>query len=359
MVGHFVRLQLRLTGRSLTASTGRIVATVVLGLNLCGALVGALAVMVLLGTEAARPVRGPLLTLAMAVFCLAVPLASVLTGGQVLLDPARYALMPRRGRELVPAMFVTALLGVGSIVSLVLSAGAALAWRGEPLPLLMVILQCLIGTALCVLLTRVLLAVLGPLLARRRIREALSILTLLGIIAVGSLAQFVAVNPFDNVLTNSTGLTTAARVAGATPFGWCWSLAWDAQEGAWVLLAAHLGGSLVLIGLLLWSWARLLDRALAGSGLRQVGGTRVRGRGVSAVLPRGVTGALMGRELRYWRRDQRRLLQIIGAIVLPFIILLPALLRQENQITAAAPFLCAVVTSSASAWGLSYDGSAL
>ena len=36
----------------------------------------------------------------------------------------------------------------------------------------------------------------------------------------------------------------AAQAARWTPFGWCWSLSWDAQQGAWASLAVHLVASL-------------------------------------------------------------------------------------------------------------------
>lgn len=142
-------------------------------------------------------------------------------------------------------------------------------------------------------------------------------------------------------------------------FGWCWSLSWDAQQGAWASLAVHLVASLALVAVPARYWERLIERALVSPGPRSVEAVRIRGSRLDALLPGGAVGALMGGELRYRRRDSRRVVQLLGLVAVPFIMLVPALTRGRTELLLIAPFLCAVMTATVSAWGLSDDGSAL
>ncbi|WP_316669012.1 hypothetical protein [uncultured Propionibacterium sp.] len=362
MAGYFVRLQLKLAWRGLTATTGRIVASAIALVYVLGLLVGLCAGATALGSGEAAYVRGPALTLTMAVVTLGWPLLAVFGGDSSLLDPARFALMPRRGRELAPAMFAAALAGPGSVILTVVGLLVVLAWRTQALPVALAVLSLLLGLATCVLSVRVVLAGLGAVLRRRRVREALSVVLVLGILAAGIVIQLVPYDLTTDALPGPellAGITTAGRIARWTPFGWCWSLAWDGQQGAWGPLVAHLLASLALIAVLARCWARLVERALVSPTAGSGDVVRVRGSRLDRLLPDGVMGALMGRELRYWRRDSRRFMQLLGLITVPFLMLVPALAGGERRMLVMMPLMCAVMTSTVSAWGLSYDGSAL
>ena len=361
MVGYLVRLRLRLAWRNLTTSTGRIIASAVALLYALGLLGGLGAGAVALGADGAALARGPILTLAMAAVTLAWPFLALFGAGADPLDPTRFALTPRRGRELVPGLLVAGLLGPGAIIVGVLGALVAVAWRSEPLPLLMGVLQLVPGVVLCALMVRLTVTGLGAVLGRRRVRETLGVLLLLGILGAGVLLQALP----DEVMRHLSDprppawLVTAAQAARWTPFGWCWSLPWDAQQGAWAPLAVHLVASLALIAVLARCWTGLVERALVNPGTRSVEAVRIRGSRLDALLPGGPMGALMGRELRYWRRDSRRVAQLLGIVAVPVVMLVPALTEGRTELLLGAPFLCAVMTATVSAWGLSHDGSAL
>ena len=117
--------------------------------------------------------------------------------------------------------------------------------------------------------------------------------------------------------------------------------------------------SLALVAVPARYWERLIERALVSPGTRSVEAVRIRGSRLDALLPGGAVGALMGGELRYRRRDSRRVMQLLGLVAVPFILLVPALTRGRTELLLIAPFLCAVMTATVSAWGLSDDGSAL
>ncbi|MFC2758396.1 hypothetical protein, partial [Propionibacterium acidifaciens] len=192
-------------------------------------------------------------------------------------------------------------------------------------------------------------------------RETLGVLLLLGILGVCALLQVLPDELARHLSSPGppAGVMAAAQAARWTPFGWCWSLSRDAQQGAWASLAVHLVASLALVAVPARYWERLIERALVSPGPRSVEAVRTRGSRLDALLPGGAVGALMGGELRYRRRDSRRVMQLLGLVAVPFIMLVPALTRGRTELLLIAPFLCAVMTATVSAWGLSDDGSAL
>ena len=117
--------------------------------------------------------------------------------------------------------------------------------------------------------------------------------------------------------------------------------------------------SLALVAVPARYWERLIERALVSPGTRSVEAVRIRGSRLDALLPGGAVGALMGGELRYRRRDSRRVAQLLGIVAVPVVMLVPALTEGRTELLLGAPFLCAVMTATVSAWGLSHDGSAL
>lgn len=103
----------------------------------------------------------------MAAVALVWPLLALLGAGADPLDPTRFALTPCRGRELVPGLLVAGLLGPGAIAVGVLGVFGVLvvvAWRSEPLPLLVGVLQLVLGVVLCTLAVRTTVTGLGAVL---------------------------------------------------------------------------------------------------------------------------------------------------------------------------------------------------
>lgn len=100
----------------------------------------------------------------MAAVTLVWPLLALLGAGADPLDPTRFALTPCRGRELVPGLLVAGLLGPGAIAVGVFGVLVVVAWRSEPLPLLVGVLQLVLGVALCTLAVRTIVTGLGAVL---------------------------------------------------------------------------------------------------------------------------------------------------------------------------------------------------
>ncbi|WP_455130298.1 hypothetical protein [Propionibacterium acidifaciens] len=160
MVGYLVRLRLRLAWRSLTASTGRIVASAVVLLHALGPLV-------VLGADGAAPRAGrsrrspwrPSPSSGRSWPCS----GPARTRSTRPAPPSR----PAAAASWSPGLLVAGLLGPGAIAVGVLGVFGVLvvvAWRSEPLPLLVGVLQLVLGVVLCTLAVRTTVTGLGAVL---------------------------------------------------------------------------------------------------------------------------------------------------------------------------------------------------
>ncbi|WP_114853806.1 hypothetical protein [Brachybacterium sp. YJGR34] len=236
------------------------------------------------------------------------------------LDPRAFALYPRSAKELQPGLFAAAALSLPSVFTL-LAIGIATAFEllwlvlfGEGIVWIVLAVIALIpanvaGFALCLLLPRAWFAHSASRASSRSGRELGGIF--------GFLAMFVAIYAFslsmqriddldlDLVLSWLPQLVT---VLAWTPLGALFAVPMDLAEGQVLtaLLRAVIGAATLTV-MWLW-WRRSIDLSLTSalSGEASSGTTKV-----SALVPRGVRpgpfGAVLGKSLRYWRRDTRYL----------------------------------------------------
>ena len=236
------------------------------------------------------------------------------------LDPRAFALFPRSAKELQPGMFAAAALSLPSIFTL-LAIGIATAFEllwlivfGQGagwivLGALALIPANLAGLALCLLLPRAWFAHSASRTSSRKGRELGGIL--------GFMVMFGAIYAFSLTAQRIEDLDTAwvreqlpraVDVLAWTPLGALFSVPMDLAEGRVLtaLLRALIGAATIVV-VWLW-WRRSIDLSLTSalSGDASSGDTKV-----SPLVPRFVPntafGAVMGKSLRYWRRDTRYL----------------------------------------------------
>ena len=236
------------------------------------------------------------------------------------LDPRAYALFPRTAKQLQPGLFGAAALSLPSVFTLlaVLTAtGFELLWlilfgQGAAwivLGALALIPANLAGFALCLLLPRAWFAHSASRTSSRSGREVGGIL--------GFLLMFVAIYGFslsmqriDEMDFEQLGrwIPTVVETVAWTPLGALFAVPMDLAEGRVLtaLLRALIGAATIVV-VWLW-WRRSIDLSLTSalSGDASSGDTKV-----SPLVPRFVPntafGAVMGKSLRYWRRDTRYL----------------------------------------------------
>lgn len=358
----FARLKLRLLAGGLRRSgrfVGFVLAVLLVGPLVLGACVG----LVVLGRHdpaAARSVA----TIVCALLLLAWALLPAFAFGlDETLDPARLALLPLSGRQLVTGLLAAAAVGLPALGTLALAASALAATAEGVVSVLVALLAAALVVVLCLALSRAITSALSGLLRSRRGRD-------LAVLAAGLSAIAVqAVNLYVQRLLGSADAQTLRAAAQA--LGWLPSTlavaattaAGEGRAGAALLLLALLAGSALLV---LLAWHAALVHALTTVDAAGRGGRNRAERGGrrrwERLLPGGRVGAVAGKELRYVWRDPRRKSQWVGSLVfglagpllLVFSFDLPAAWAVPSAVVAAAFFLSAATLNS-----LGLDGPAL
>jgi ABC-2 type transport system permease protein len=302
LTGTFVRLKLAIIRNGLRQSTGR---TVVWVLGSLGALFYAFAMgvgMIVLRGDEHAPAAAIGLALALVIGWAAMPL--FLFGGDDTLDPTRLAMLPLRPRPLVTALLVSSLFGVGPVVTLLVTSGAAIALADGAASAVVAVLAVPLVLLVCVALSRAVAAANTRLLTSRKGRD-LAVLSGL-FVAVG--VQLV--NLGVTSLTASGGLDRLASLTDVLrwiPPAPALDAVRSAAQGSYALAVAQLAYvAAVLGGILLW-WHRSLHRLMitADASTQQAATVRERSSGLHRLLPAGRAGTVMERQLRYAWRDPR------------------------------------------------------
>jgi ABC-2 type transport system permease protein len=234
-------------------------------------------------------------------------------GSDDLLDPARLALLPLSGRQLLTVMGVGALVGVAPIATTVAALGLLPATGSDPASYVVALLSVVLLLALCVTASRATAAALSGLLRSRRGRD-LGV----GLAALVALS-FQLLNPLLQVASShgDSGKDAFHGLAGPlrwTPPGLLATAPGRSLPGA---LASLLTAAAV-VGALLVGWERSVRRSLERAeitGSRRRRGTALAPRGVP--VPAGRVGAIMAKDLRYLVREPRRLVAAVTAVLLP------------------------------------------
>ena len=279
------------------------------------------------------------------------------------LDPRAFALFPRSAQELQPGMFAAAALSLPSIFTL-LAIGIATAFEllwlivfGQGagwivLGALALIPANLAGLALCLLLPRAWFAHSASRTSSRKGRELGGIL--------GFMVMFGAIYAFSLTAQRIEDLDTAwvreqlpraVDVLAWTPLGALFSVPMDLAEGRVLtaLLRALIGAATIVV-VWLW-WRRSIDLSLTSALTGDASSGQAK---VSPLVPRfvpvGPFGAVMGKALRYWRRDTRYLAALgIYPVVIVFFVAMGFITPEARpMMLGMAVFMCAMTGLSVS-----------
>jgi ABC-2 type transport system permease protein len=362
VVALLVRLKLTLLRNSLKRSTWRTVGLITAMVYALGAVSLVLAGLVGLRFTSLA-LTADVTVVAYAALTLGWLLISMLVFGvDETIDPAKFALLPVRARELLPGLLVACLISTPGVATVLVAVGLVITWaRTVPLALAALI-AVPIGVVTCFLLSRAATAAFASFLASRRFRD----LAFVGLALFGA-AMGIASNLISGIVNTEIGelrrnLADLATVAGWSPFGWAWAIPAEVSRGAWLLAAIHLMLALTLVGLLWVAWSHFLALGLVSPSERGGTGTKVRdSTAVERFFPTTPAGGVAGRTLRYWRRDPRYLAGIAGFLIAPIVLIVAQLVNHEgiSAIAAFAPTLLGLLVGLSLAQDLSYDGTAL
>ncbi|GGU88932.1 transporter [Streptomyces filipinensis] len=314
-----VRLKLSLLRNGLRQSGGRRAAFVASAVvTVLFALLQLLGLLALHGHPHAEAVAVPgtaLLALGWAVLPLFFP-----TGDETL-DPTRLVMLPLRPRPLVRALLAASLVGTGPLFTLLVLAGCALSLAHGPAGYLCAVAVVVPSLLVCVALARAVATANVRLLSSRKGRD-LAVLSGL-VIAVG--AQLVN---FGAQRLGSAGLRPLQPVADVlawVPPASAVAAVGTASEGSYGVAAAQLAVTGAGLAALITLWARSLTRLMTAPDASTLppAGTGSRSRpaaGPGRLLPRGRTGTVMERSLRYIWRDPKTKAAWVAALAIGLIV---------------------------------------
>ncbi|MGP9538912.1 hypothetical protein ACT3SP_12930 [Brachybacterium sp. AOP43-C2-M15] len=373
-----LRLQLKLKWtlwkRSYRKNIGKLIGTVFGGLYALGGLVGL--VFLFLGTTlwAGEGELFPLIIrgLGAMTVLLWILIPVFAFGIDDTLDPRAFALYPRSAKELQPGMLAAAALSLPSLFTLVafgIATGFELLWLivfGQGalwivLGALALIPANLAAFVLCLLLPRAWFAHSASRSSSRKGREAGGIL--------GFVAMFAAIYAFSLSMQRLGDLDFAMvreqlpRVAEAlawTPLGALVAVPMDLAEGR-VLTAVlrALVGAVAIVLVWRW-WRRSIDLSLTSAltGDASSGDAKV-----SPLVPRvlrpGPFGAVVGKSLRYWRRDTRYLAALgLYPVMIVFFVAMGFMLPESRPMMLGITVFMCGVTGMTLANEIGFDGPA-
>jgi ABC-2 type transport system permease protein len=295
MVGFLTSMKLTVLRRSMSGA--RAASLILGGLFGLAAAVGT----VLLGLITLPPSAAvPFYAVLSLLWTLGWLLGPMLTGGDAILRLEYFNLFPVSPRRLAVGLFGAAFAGITPVITF-LAFGFLLVVgiRTGVTAALIAVPAIVLQLALVVLLSRTTMQALGSAM-RSRVGWELSSLVVGLVIAFLNSGWF-ALGFFVKLFTGHWASHVATTVKWL-PSGWAVDAVAAAGRSDWPIVAASLGGLVVLCGVLLLAWASLLGRHL-------VRGTVTTRSGVarpSKRLPGSPFGAVVGKELRLWQRDPRR-----------------------------------------------------
>jgi ABC-2 type transport system permease protein len=265
---------------------------------------GGWAAAVAAGSDAAR--RDVLLLLA-AGWAVGWLVGPMLASGTGVLRPEFFRLLPERRRRLSLGLLAVSFVGFGPAVSLLtLAALGVHAVALDPVTLLVAVPGLLLLLAFMVTLSRLFFAVVGAAMRSRLGVEVSSVQygALVASLFVGWLAVGPAQDTALSLVRDGLPDGPLAAALAALPTGWPVHATEAAAAGRWGTAAGWLGALAALTGVLVAAAAVLLAPRAAGPA-----GRRRRRAGWSPP-PATPLGAVVGKELRLWRRDPWRRLEL-------------------------------------------------
>lgn len=374
LVPLLMKLKWALWKRSYRKNVGKLVGTIIGVLYATGGLVGLVFTFLGLTLWSGEGTMFPTIIRGLgAVTVLAWLLIPVLAFGvDDTLDPRRFAMFPRSAKELQPGMFAAAALSLPTLLTVVavgiatvfeviwlLAFGAGAVWVA--LALIVLLPANLAGIALCLLLPRAVFAHSASRTSSRSGRELGGMVAMMLFLAAvyGISLSVQGLESLDMDLVREWTMI-AVTVLAWTPFGALFAVPMDLAEGQ--VLAALLR---VLIGaatiVLVWRWwRRSLDRSLTSALTGDASSGTAK---VTSLVPRWATaspfGAVMGRSLRYWRRDTRYLAAVaIYPLVFVFLVAMGLVLEEARPMMLVMAVLIAGLTGISLSNEIGFDGPA-
>jgi ABC-2 type transport system permease protein len=318
VVAQFFRLKLQLLGNSFRRSPWQLVGLIV-GL-IYGFVVCLIVVSALLGLRAApADVAAVSVTLFGGILVLGFMVVPLVFGVDDTMDPRRFSLFGIPTSRLANALGLAALISTPSVVVAFIALAQIVTWSRGPLSVLLALIGAPVILATCVLCARVFTSIAAFLLATRRARDIMGVISIAALFAVAALVILIFRVDWQTSGIAVLGVITA--VLGWTPLGAAWAAPAMAATG-------HAGSALLmeLIALafvgVLWLVWRYLVKVMLVTPERTTPAHDYSGIGFFT-FGSGQTAAIAARSLTYWARDARYQVSLVVIPIVPFILVTP------------------------------------
>ncbi|PDY44254.1 hypothetical protein [Bacillus pseudomycoides] len=296
MVGVLVRMKLAILRHSMNG--GRAVLMIMDGLFGLLLAIGTVLLFSFYPTNLAAP--KDILYIVFAVWTIGWIIGPILTGGDGLLRPEYFMLLPLNPYKLARALLVVAFVGLGPLISLVAFMGLLLyAARLNLWASIVAVPAILLQLLFVVLLSKVVSRIMDETMKSRIGME-------IGAMLIGFVIAFLNVGWY--ALPTINWITTKnSTVLYIFPSSWAIFAVDQASQSNWLLASVSLIVLTMLCGLLLYIWTKLLTRSTTTNVTKIKGWTTTRNhRNALRILSETKIGAIMTKELQCWVRDPQR-----------------------------------------------------
>lgn len=276
------------------------------------------------------------------------------------LTPAWFAVLPIRSRDLLPGLTIAAIWQSRGLLVVVNSAvtfgfaAAALLKSGHVVAIFCYAVGVIAAGVLSIIGGEVLATLALGLPQGRGLREKLGMLAGFGVLFV-----IVGFNFFVRYIDSVGDMSRFDRIAAWTPWGAGGGMAAAAVEGQWALVIVKFLIAIILIPVGLWLWNRNIAKGLVN--VAETGSTEklsTKGTVMLPGIPRTLDGALMSRQLIYYRRDRRLLMSLITIPAFAVMFMVLGLSDEHNPMEWYGGFGVALFGVQILSNSLGYDGPA-
>lgn len=267
-------------------------------------------------------------------------------------NPKNFLTFGIPNKSFIPGVVVGGVVAPTGIATMLLLLACAVLWGWHPAAIVAGILSALLGTVLCVIIMQVIVGVLNNLIARRAVRDAIQLIVLVPLMLTG----FIMMGAIETIQEFWELMPQIATWVAFTPAGFL-ALPWFVAQGLWGMAALHLVVMLAYVGVAVWAYNAIVNRAVEGAGTtrerqREHAGVGLLGRANSPMQ------AIWARSLLYWFKDPRYAasLILVGVFVLFGILETTVLNTDDFQFfTKILPALIAYLLAFSISADLSYD----
>ena len=359
MVAHLLKLRLLVLKNTLLRSPWQLVAVIFGGVYGLGLLVSAGAGLFFLSRAPVDLIR-TVTVLGGSILVLGWILIPLLASGiDATLAPDKLRTFPIPLNKLLLGLFISGVLGVPGIMTLLLALATIGTWWQYPLLALAAMICSVIAAATCVVGSRMVVSLAAMFFSGRRFREMIGLIALVLLLLSG---------PIIGTLTTGFGtasfstLASYAEVLSWTPLGAVWAVPAELALGHGITAGAKFLIAVATLVATTWLWRHSLAAVLVTpphSTNRHAGTVARAGKlGLFARMPGTPAGAVAARCLTYWMRDPRYGRQLTSLLIVPAVMVFYSILFDStNFLVAIGPFV-ALTLSLTIFSDVSYDSTA-